>query len=385
MANIFKRFINRKGSSTLGSLSTSWRWFSYSLFGPALYNRSMKHYVEQGFGKNPFVFMVINKISEVISRMDYEIKDRNGNPTENSPLNRILISPNTNQPYDEFIYNIAVQLLSSGNAFIYGVKPVGFDNISELKVLSSKDTEIKVNRSYEVTGYWVTENGRTIKYEAEEVLHIKFPNIVKSGVDSLYGFSPLESAIMVYESSNNVFEAEASIFRNRGAVGILSNQDTEQPMLDDEQERVQSDWQEKTSGSHRFGKIIVTNSKVKYEQLAMSPNDLKLIEQSISKLRIICSIYGVDSSLFNDPENKTYNNRSEAQKAFYTDAVIPLANKIIKALNNWIGSDDKISLDTSKVEALRTINKDLSEKVINEYEAGLIDLQTAQNLLGYGN
>ena len=54
------------------------------------------------------------------------------------------------------------------------------------------------------------------------------------------------------------------------------------------------------------------------------------------KLRDLCNLYGVDSSLFNDPANKTYNNRKEAEKAMFTNAVIPVNEKDIHSLSQWL-------------------------------------------------
>ena len=102
--------------------------------------------------------------------------------------------------------------------------------------------------------------------------------------------------------------------------------------------------------------------------MAMSSSDLQILEKGVVNLRAICSVYGVDSSLFNDPANQTYNNRKEAEKALYTNAVIPMAEKISQkhtsfiAKNHYPDGSVRMRKDFSGVEALQTDKKQEAEK-----------------------
>ena len=68
--------------------------------------------------------------------------------------------------------------------------------------------------------------------------------------------------------------------------------------------------------------------------MAMSSTDLQLVEKGVINLRAICNVFGLDSSLFNDPANKTFNNRKEAEKALYTNAIIPIVTNIVIPIAN---------------------------------------------------
>ena len=135
----------------------------------------------------------------------------------------------------------------------------------------------------------------------------------------------------------------------------------------------------------------------------MSSTDLQIIESGVFKLRQLCNIYAVDSSLFNDPANKTYNNRTEATKSFYNEAVIPAVNRIIKGLNSWLlapfsedtGVKYRLSIDTSQIEALQKDQKAEAEKnkVVSEsvtsiatlVSQGQLDSTSAINILVYSH
>ena len=107
-----------------------------------------------------------------------------------------------------------------------------------------------------------------------------------------------------------------------------------------------------------------------YTQIGMSSTDLKIIESGVLTDRQLCNAYSCPSVLFNDPSNSTYNNYTTALKTLYTDAVIPVCNKILADnnkdwLSQWSLRDNKKyswQLDTSSVEALQADQKIEAEK-----------------------
>jgi len=140
------------------------------------------------------------------------------------------------------------------------------------------------------------------------------------------------------------------------------------PMLPEEAAQVQQAWNRDIQGTHNSGKIKVTNKDLNYIQMAMSATDLQLVESDVVTLRAMCNVYGLDSSLFNDPANKTFNNRKEAEKALYTNAVIPLSEKIAMAHTQYIAQNHfpngnvRMRQDFSEVDALQSDKKTEAEK-----------------------
>jgi hypothetical protein len=82
---------------------------------------------------------------------------------------------------------------------------------------------------------------------------------------------------------------------------------------------------------------------------------------------------GADSGTFNDPANKKFNNAKEAQKNFYTNAVIPplerhLAGYKELILPGWNEADNTtydIRLDLSGIEALQADQVQRAAKQVN--------------------
>lgn len=343
---------------------------SYTFSGYAL-----NEFILNGY-RNPFVFMCIDKIADVASELPVNVSE-NGRELSTYPL---FEKPNQQEKtFSDFYYKVVSFLLLTGNCFVYGVRPVGMSGFGELQLLNPKCVTINTVDGTEggaVKNYQYSDQAKTLTIEPADMLHIKFPNIV---TETNWGLSPLYSAIQVYESSNNIFEASAHLHKNRGISGILSNADSNMPMLPKEQEQLQNDMNRRISGTSNFGKMFVTTANLKWLQVGMSPEELKSLEGNLALLRNTCSIYGLDSSLFNDPDNKTYANRADAEKSMYTSVVRPVTDKINNSLGSFLGIE--IETDFSGVGVLSRPNFELSQKLVAEVQAGIITAQEAKEKL----
>jgi len=171
----------------------------------------------------------------------------------------------------------------------------------------------------------------------------------------------------VVQVGNDRWDAAAHLFQNRGMAGMITDQ-SNRPMSAEEATMMQGALNKRISGTDKYGGVGVTNKDLKYIPMAMSATDLQLIEQGVISLRAMCNVFGLDSSLFNDPANKTFNNRLEAEKALYTNAIMPLADKIAAKHNNYIVKNHypdgnyRMRKDFSYVEALQKDKKQEAEK-----------------------
>jgi HK97 family phage portal protein len=318
--DLFKKNINIVDKTKLLLTDTNFFW----------QNSEIKSNVVKAYGSNPFVSQVINKISGIIAKLQYECEDE------------LFYSINENQDFEEFTENFMLELLITGEVFIRKIIPVGYSKPKRIEILRSEYVTIyHINGNVKNYGYIFL--GKSEIIDKEQVVHIKLTNVVDTGDKSLRGRSPLSSLTDVYESSNAIFKAENYIFKNGGTIGILTN-DSDLPMLSKDIEKINNEWKEDNSGANKFGSIKLTNAKLRYFNIGMSPSDMKLMEHNISKLRIISSAYGLDSSIFNDPANKTYSNRTEAQMAMYEDVILPYTYFYLKNMNKYFFKENNIKL-----------------------------------------
>tara|TARA_R100001244_G_scaffold132297_3_gene107951 strand:- start:489 stop:1736 length:1248 start_codon:yes stop_codon:yes gene_type:complete len=361
--NIFKRLLNAVTTKNhTFQLASSSNNFGV-LNGVLNYLTGKKSFTEytKAYGDNPLVYMIIKKIAFTSASIKRIATDSNGNVIDNSKILEFLEKPNMEQGMLEFYEEINEYLSTTGNCFVRWIDS-GLGN-GESIILPTDKVEFLCDAAGVTVYKYTNPNSDVIPIAVEDMLHIKSGNIVDP--NTKMGLSPLQAGWIVVQSSSEKLNADASIFKNRGIVGLLTN-DTDVPMLDKEQNELQNSFQDSAGGSDKYNKIKVTNTRLRFLQTGMSPTDLKLLEGILSSLRILCGLYGIPSQLFNDNESSTYNNVSEAKKTAYSDVYIPLGQKVDKALSTFIGGklkvvNETIVIDLTSIEVLKATTNELAQ------------------------
>ncbi|MBO9671950.1 MAG: phage portal protein [Sphingobacteriaceae bacterium] len=365
----------------------------------------MEEYITDAYQKNADVYSIVSFIASKVALAPfnlYEVKNEKEfrkykalttNPTQESlskaktlqikaleeiggdhPLLTILnTSPNENMDGSEFKYACAVYRLLTGNTYIYGFGPETEDPVKkfiELHILPSQHTSPVSGGEYQpVRGYKLSYRpGEEIP--KANVAHYRYfnPDFDNGANPHIIGQSPVQAASNALLASNSGYEAEARAFQNGGMVGVLY-EDGNTSMTDTQRIEMQKHIDQKMAGSSNFKQIIAASSKLGWIQIGTSPIDLGILEGRQGNLRTFCNIFHVNSAIFNDPENKTYNNMVEARKAAITDAVLPELTALRDALNKWLvpgwsKADNKryfLDFDTSVYAELQDDMKALAE------------------------
>jgi HK97 family phage portal protein len=347
--------------------------------------------------------MVVNNLASNSATLPRSYQDEDGEVIDNSEIERLLNKPNNYQSRIEFLQTVNEYLALSGNAFIRHIEGVGAGN--DIEVLDSAKVRILLDSSGQVSGYDYIDNmGKRRSYDNETVLHIKMSSNLDTERDlKFWGLSPLRALWTIVESSNDLFTARASIWKNKGIIGIITNK-SDVPLLPKERQQLQDKFDQDIGGADKANKAHVTSGDLSFIQTGMSPSDLKLLEGNIDNLRMISSGYKIPSVIFNDVENSTYNNVLESKRGAYTDAYIPLANKVDEKLSVWLseklGVEEFIVIDVSRIEVLKLTTNDvanrlnemspqLQNRVVGQMSSeevrgliGLIDLANGEEVIG---
>lgn len=332
--------------------------------------------LKKGYEENIDAYSVVKKIVDVSKSVEWIVEKKTTNGWELMPentINDLLENPNPTKGYtwQDIQEQFLTYLLCSGNAYLFGEKLEGFgDKIMDLDVLPSNHVEIKCSESFFLNNVEYTfKLGKTNEtYDNKNLSHVKLFNPSFNSVEeSLYGLSAFQVAYRVIKVGSDKWEADSHLLQNRGIAGIISD-GSDRPMTSAEAQKAQESFDRESTGKTKFGKVRVTNKNLKYIQMGMSSQDLELIKKGVITLRAMCNVFGLDSSLFNDPANKTFNNRLEAEKSLYTNAIIPISNKLAASFTRYIAYNHypdksvRIRQDFSKVEALQTDKKQEAEK-----------------------
>lgn len=133
------------------------------------------------------------------------------------------------------------------------------------------------------------------------------------------------------------------------------------------------------------GGIEVLPTQLEFKEVSNRLADFKFNDLTIQLIRELCNLYGIDSSLLNDPENKTYSNKTEAVKALYVNVIIPYASQFIHALQRslYLANiyDYAVQFDASAIEPLAEHRQKNTESILKLYELGIITAEEVRKKL----
>lgn len=345
--------------------------YNYVMHSSVYQSDNPQGYIDNGYMLNADVYAIIKRISKTaascpfvlheiksksdalkyagMSRMSnqknhelHKLRKKAFAPVTDNPVMNVLKNPNPDQSAFEFWENYLGFKLLLGNGYIYGAGPDAGNNAGQFQqmyILPAHLMQIVSGGIMEpVAGYKMMYRGTTQTLPAERVMHGRNWTPDYSGPAShLYGLSPLRAASQVLMMSNDAVTASAKMFTNMGAQGVLYMDDPQAQAWTKEQQQAMNDsYNNKYGGPNKAGTPIITSSKVGWQQIGMSPVDLNIIESQKMTQRQLCNIYGMSSSLLNDPDNKTYNNMEQAKKELITNAVLPELISLRDDLNRWL-------------------------------------------------
>ena len=390
----------KKGVTNIGFSSNPLADFSGLIAGRVLYpDLNLKKFVND-YDNNSEVYSIVKRISKTISSVPfyvYSVKNskelnRYKSMTQNasssadiakaelvkikaideiadSPLNKLLETPNEYQSFAELIENMVGYKLITGNSYIWANR-LSDGKVKELVVLPSQYVAIVSDGTINgVEAYTFTLVGWD-NLPAKDVIHLKYFNpYFDTNGQQLYGLSPLQAAYRTVQRSNDAKDTSVGMLQNQGPKGILyadESNDFGPEQAGKLKEDFYNQYGTKTQGGilQNAGRILIAGAKLGWVNMGMSPVDLQLLESEKITLRELCNVYGVNSALFNDPDNKTYNNMKEAKKEMLTQVVLPELVLIRDALNKFFGSemgrDFYIDFDITVFPELQEDMKELS-------------------------
>ena len=328
----------------------------------ALFNNKRKDdatLTKEGYTSNSDAYSIVKRIADNLATILPIIKEEKGGLfeiTEDPVLITPILEPLRSQSFTDWLFSAAINLLNTGDLFLFPSIPVGFSLITEYRVLESAAVTIKQNLDKQIVSFIYLEGTKQQeKFLPEEIIHVKYADPSLFGIQSKRGLSPLQAGYLTLTADGDTEAAAAVLMKNKGVAGFLT--DESESMMDPEDtKKLQKDLEGKIGGAHNFNKIRITSGKYKYVQVGMSPTDLKTIENQVLSLRKMCNLFSVNSAIFNDPANKRFNNNQEANKALFQDAVLPVWNKIFAGIQKYLREQNRrveITPDTSTIACLQ--------------------------------
>lgn len=361
---------------------------NFSLFGqnPFTFNFERTAAIEKGYGQNPYVFMVVNRIVERAINIPFRVIDEEGQEVETLPAEfaSVINRPNS-EGWINTLERLFANYLAGGEVFIFEDRALGFQNMTGILVPNTQDVIINVDGFGNILSYDFSYLGKYYtSIPPDRLLQIKRANILNQLHN---GLSNLVPGAVTYQADNEVWQTEASLHKNKGVSGVLFYRGARK-LAPKEEKALQAKYEVDHTGVKNFGKIKVSAQELGYIPMGLNGTDLASIDTArLTHLRAICQLYNVDSKLFGDPNASTYNNIPAAKLGMLTDAVLPLLKKIMPELFVWIsektGLDQVLSYESNleTVPEMQTARDQLSSRLGREVIQGILSPTLAFRML----
>jgi len=263
--------------------------------------------------------------------------------------------PNEFDTFPEFVANGCGYKLLLGNKYVWANLLTGGANAgapNELFCLPSQFMQILCSDTFPVRVAGYNVQIWNAMYDKTEIMHERYwnPNWNVNGMQ-LYGVAPLKAALRVVSRDNSSLSSSTSRFDNGGISGILAmknqvGQADGNAVLEEVRElkkTMVTEWQ----GARNSGKMGLSGYEMQWLPIGMTAEEMQQIENEKWNMRRLCNVWGVQSQMLNDPENKRFNNAQEAERSLTTRCALPALTAFRDNLNrkretDWGGAKGTI-------------------------------------------
>ncbi len=315
--------------------------------------QSLTRYVDEGYMSNEIIYSIVSKIAGTASNIPIKLYSTNGTEQKAHWALSLIDSPNEDTTLQELLYALYVYYLTTGNAYLYSPSLMSKERIEGWVLPSDLIEVISGGAVHPIKGYQLSYGTRGVTLPKRDILHMKMFNPQFMDGHFIYGLSPIKVAADIINSVNTG-NARMQQMLETGIPPFVLSAKSKDGLTDKQQSQLEASYKRKYNGTGKSNQPLLSNVELSVEKLGYSAVDLDIIAHYEAAQRVLCSIYGVSTILFNETDSTAYNNYSTAVVSFYDDVVKTLNSSFTSKLNRFLfpNGDFYFAFDYSNVAAL---------------------------------
>jgi HK97 family phage portal protein len=344
MLNKLKSILTTKSSAT-GAL------IALHSAGRAVWSpRNYASLAREGFAGNVVGYRCVRMIADAAASIPL-LTYIDGKEVDQHPVKALLTKPNALVATREFLETVYAHLMVAGNSYI---ELVTLDESPrELYALRPDRIAVVPSRSGWPEAYEYTVSGSSVRIPREQLLHLKLFN----PLDDYYGLSPLEAAGRSIDTHNAAAGWNKAMLDNAARPsGALVFQGADNHLTTEQFERLKTELQSTYQGAANAGRPMILEGGLDWKEMGFSPKEMEFNEAKNAAAREVALAFGVPPMLLGIPGDNTYANFAEANRSFWRQTIVPLANRFCGSLSNFLSAyaDGTLEIvpDLDQVEAL---------------------------------
>jgi HK97 family phage portal protein len=310
----------------------------------------------------------INMLVDLASEINYDIKASKSKKFTSEAVRRTTLDnalnhfPNDDEDVSTFRRELLLDLIASGNAYIY------FDGIFTYR-LPSNSMQVVAGKNRKVQHYLYRPSDK--KFTPSEVIHIK-DNSYRT---KLIGDTRLHSTKNTLTTLDKMLNFQQNFFNNGAIPGLVLT--TPNILGKKIKERLIDYWIENYRPSRGGRRPLILDGDMKVSPLSTSTfKDLDFEDSVSDHERKVLMALGIPPILLDGGNNA---NIAPNLKLLYITTIVPLVKKMASAFEAFFGWD--IVPDTSGVLALRPELRDESQYYTTLVNTGIITPNEAREKL----
>lgn len=254
---------------------------------------------------------------------------------------------------------LAAHLLLHGNAYVQILSDAG-GAPAELYALRPDRVTVEADARGWPIAYRYKAGGQTAVLPAQDGAGQVAIIPIRSfhPLDDHYGAGCLDAATGAIAAHNAAARWNRALLDNAARPsGALVHDPGEKglPLTADQIERLREELAESFAGGANAGRPLLLEGGLKWQALSLSPADMDFLELKHSAGREVAMAFGVPPMLLGLPDDATYANYREANRALWRLTVLPLCSKILGAISQGLGpwfEGASLQVDLDRVPAL---------------------------------
>src|SRR5690554_2936596 len=264
------------------------------------------------------VYACVRILAEAIAGLPlhvYRYKEDGGKEKALTHPLYYLLHDEPNPEMSSFVFRetLMTHLLLWGNAYAQIIRNGKGEVIALYPLMPNKmsvERDARGNLYYLYTKTFDEMSGSektTVALKAEDVLHI--PGL---GFDGLVGYSPIAMAKNAVGLAMATEEYGAKFFANGAAPGGV----LEHPGTIKDPQRVKDSWNKAYQGSSNAHRVAVLEEGMKYQQIAIAPDQAQFLETRKFQINEIARIFRVPPHMVGDLEKSSFSNIEQQSLEF---------------------------------------------------------------------
>ena len=360
-------------------------FFSLNLGSEASWSsRSYEGLAREGYMQNTVVYRCVRLIADAAASVPLKLFDGKNELTDH-PLLQLLTEPNPRQSGAGFMESLVGHLLVAGNAYVQAISDE--NGVRELYALRPDRVSVVADDTGWPIAYDYRAGNTTERFDMADrginpILHLSFFH----PLDDHYGLSPLEAAAVSLDIHNAACHWNKALLDNaaRPSGALIYAPSNGGLLTPDQFERLKNELETSYQGAINAGRPLLLEGGLDWKTMSMTPQEMDFIEAKRMAAREIALALGVPPMLLGLPGDNTYANYKEANVALWRQTVLPLLDKLARALNQWLKpayGDLRLKHDLNEVPGLSAEREALWGRING---ADFLSTDEKRALLGFG-